>query len=170
MDGWIEGEEKKWGMEGGKEWGRGTAHTEGTQGHKSFWESDYSMQREMLALWSHCTNWWHFFPFFAHLPNLERAGFICGTLSASAMQVINMTEQGDILSQRSCQTSLILSPPLKKTSVVYLFIWCIGISFRIYLCIRWHFNTSVSHWFVFLGNIELCCLFRSLVNTCKTLL
>lgn len=43
--------------------------------------------------------------FFAHLPNLESAGFICGTLSASAMQVINMTEQGDVLGQHSCQTS-----------------------------------------------------------------
>lgn len=49
---------------------------------------------------------------FAHLPNLERAGFICGTLSASAMQVINMTEQGDILPQHSCQASSIFPPPI----------------------------------------------------------
>lgn len=50
---------------------------------------------------------------FSYLPNLERAGFICGTSNASAMQVINITEEGDTLVQRSCLASVFFSSVLK---------------------------------------------------------
>lgn len=76
---------------------------------KSFWESDHSMQRKACIVKLLYKHWWHVF---THLLNLERAGFICGTLSALAMQVINTTKQGDVLPQHSCQASLIFSSPI----------------------------------------------------------
>lgn len=54
-DGWIEGKEKGMrdrGMDGWKERKGGRVHPllKGLKDIKSFWESDYSMQREKLAL------------------------------------------------------------------------------------------------------------------------
>lgn len=57
-EGWMDrgGSEKTrdQGMEGGRE-REGGLHPllKGLKDIKSFWESDYSMQREKLALWSH---------------------------------------------------------------------------------------------------------------------
>lgn len=82
-DGWIEEKIRDQGRES-----KGGLHLllKGLKDIKSFWESDYSIQRKKLKLC--CIDGM----VCSYLPNLERAGFICVTLSASAMQVINMTE------------------------------------------------------------------------------
>lgn len=77
---------------------------------RSFWESDYiectengfvAKLTEALMVWL-CT----------YLQILERAGFISGTLSGSAMQVINMAGQGDVLPQHSCLAPSLFPVPI----------------------------------------------------------
>lgn len=76
---------------------------------KTFWESDHkhavrkaSIVRPLQSL----------IVFFALLTNLEKGGFIFYTLGVPTKQVINVTKQGDVLPQHSCQASLMLSVPI----------------------------------------------------------
>lgn len=113
MDGWRdEGEREKIRDQGREEAGGGGQHPllKGLKDIKSFWESDCIECTEngyMVKLMKVPMVWLR-----THLQILERAGFISGTLSGSAMQVINMTGQGDVLPQHSCLASSIFPAPI----------------------------------------------------------